>query len=292
VTAADKFKESVSLLVWGYNEERLIEAFLNRAIALMEATVEEFEIVFVNDGSADHTGAIVDAYAAREPRLRVVHHERNMDVGVAIRTAVRNASKKYLLWQTVDWSYDIKHLRIFLELMAHFDVVQGVRPVPERLFSRIPLIRSVYRVKGRSDTFGKAFVSLANYYVLRILFGVPFHDFQNVTVYRTAFIQSLDHKGMSSFSNPEYLLRAYAAGARFIEVPINFIPRTEGIGKGTRWRAIARSLQDIVTQWLDWGWKLHRDQPVTPGRIERVAEPFKLSEPVLRLVLPLFKDFS
>lgn len=287
----DKFKDSVSLLAWGYNEESLIEAFLDRAIALMDSTVEEFEIVFVDDGSTDRTGAIVDSYAAREPRLKVVHHERNQDVGTAIRTAVRSASKTYLLWETVDWSYDIKNLRIFLELMAHFDVVQGVRPVPERLLSRTPLIRSIYRIKGRSDTFRKAFVSLANYYVLRILFGVPFHDFQNVTIYRTAFVQSLDHNGKSAFSNPEYLLRAYAAGARVIEVPINFIPRSEGTGKGTQWRGILNALLDIGTQWLSWGWKLRRDQYFASGRIDRVAEPFKLEESVLRLVLPLFKDF-
>ena len=286
-----RFKESLSLLAWGYNEEALVEAFLDRAIVLLESVVEEFEIVLVDDGSTDRTGGIVDAYAVREPRLKVVHHERNQDVGVALRTAVQNASKKYLLWQTVDWSYDIKQLRIFLELTAYFDVVHGVRPVPERLFSRIPVVRSMYRVKGRSDTFGKAFVSLANYYVLRILFGVPFHDFQNVTLYPTALVQSIDHVGKSSFSNPEYLLKAYAAGARFIEVPVNFIPRKVGRAKGTRLRSIAHSLQDIATQWLTWGWKFRRDHPYTSGRIERVAEPFKLQEPVLQLVLHLFKDF-
>jgi glycosyltransferase involved in cell wall biosynthesis len=287
----DKFKESVSLLAWGYNEEILIEAFLNRAISLMESTVEEFEIVFVDDGSTDRTGAIVDSYAVREPRLKVVHHRHNHDVGVALRTAVQNASRKYLLWQTVDWSYDIKHLRIFLELMRHFDVIHGVRPVPERLFSRIPLIRSVYRVKGRSDTFLKAFVSLANYYVLRILFGVPFHDFQNVTLYPTRLIQGMDHRGKSSFSNPEYLLKAYFTGARFLEVPINFIPRAAGRPRGTRWRAILRSVKDILTQWWIWGRKLRREHRHEPGQIQRVAEPFRLQEPVLRLVLPLFKDF-
>jgi len=288
---ADKFKDSVSLLVWGYNEEELIKSFLDRAIALLESAVEDFEIVFVDDGSTDRTGAIVDAYAAREPRLRIVRHERNHDVGVALRRAVRSASKKYLLWQTVDWSYDIKHLRIFLELTTHFDVIHGVRPVPERLLSRIPVVRSVYRVKGRSDTFGKAFVSLANYYLLRILFGAPFHDFQNVTLYPTRLIQGMDHQGKSSFSNPEYLLKAYFSGARFLEVPINFIPRSAGHAKGTRWRAILRSIDDIVTQWWRWGRKLRSKHHYDPGQIQRVAEPFKLQEPVLRLVVPLFKDF-
>lgn len=288
---ADKFKESVSLLAWGYNEEGLIEAFLDRAIALLASTVDDFEIVFVNDGSTDRTGAIVDSYAMREPRLKVVHHERNHDVGIALRTAVQSASKAFLLWQTVDWSYDIKNLRIFLELTRHFDVIHGVRPIPERILSRIPLIRSVYRVKGRSDTFAKAFVSLANYYVLRILFGAPFNDFQNVTLYPRKLVQGMDHRGRSSFSNPEYLLKAYFSGARFLEVPINFIPRTAGRGKGTRWRSVLRAIDDILTQWWIWGRKLRRNHRYDRWQIQRVAEPFKLPEPVLYLVLPLFADF-
>ncbi|MDP1774191.1 MAG: glycosyltransferase, partial [Methylobacter sp.] len=70
-----KFDRSVSLLAWGYNEEQLIEGFLDQAIALMNEVVEDFEIIFVNDGSSDRTGEIVDAYALREPRLRVIHNE-------------------------------------------------------------------------------------------------------------------------------------------------------------------------------------------------------------------------
>jgi hypothetical protein len=85
-------------------------------------------------------------------------------------------------------------------------------------------------------------------------------------------------------------LKAYSRGARFIEVPINFIPRVAGRAKGTRWRSIAASVGDIAAQWLAWGRKLRREHPFTPGRIQRVADPFKLEEPVLRLVLPLFKD--
>jgi glycosyltransferase involved in cell wall biosynthesis len=290
IVIMEKFRRSVSFLAWGYNEELLVEAFVDRAIALLESVVEEFEIVFVDDGSTDRTGAIVDARAARDPRVKVVRLERNQGVGVALRTAVRSASNEFLFWQTVDWAYDIRQLRIFLELTTHFDVVQGVRPVPERLFSRIPLVRSVYRVKGRSDTFAKAFVSLANYYALRLLFGVPFNDYQNVTLYPTALVQGIEHTARSSFANPEYLLKAYASGARFIEVPINFIPRVAGRAKGTRWRSIAASLGDIAGQWLAWGRNLRREHPFTPDRIKRVADPFKLDEPVLRLVLPLFKD--
>ena len=139
-----KFDRSVSLLAWGYNEEQLIEGFLDRAFALMDEVVEDFEVIFVNDGSYDRTGEIVDAYASREPRLRVIHNERNLNVGISCRRAIAAASKDYLLWQCVDWSYDLKNIRIFLELTKYYDIIQGVRPTPIRIFSNIPVIRSVY----------------------------------------------------------------------------------------------------------------------------------------------------
>jgi glycosyltransferase involved in cell wall biosynthesis len=288
-----KFERSVSLLAWGLNEEYLIEGFLDRAFALLAETVVDYEVVFVDDGSTDRMPELLAAYAAREPRLKIVRHDRNYNVGIACRTAISNASKQYMFWQTVDWAYDLKNLRIFLELLNHFDAVQGIRPVPIRLLSYIPVLRSVYRVNKRSDTFRKAIVSLGNYYLLRLLFGVRFHDFQNVTIYPTKFVQALQIVGETSFINPELLLKTYARGIRFIEVPIRFIPRTQGEAKGTRLMTILLSVADIFRNWLVWGIEYRRDlkRNAEDRRIWRVSEPFVLDREVLELVIPLFEDF-
>jgi glycosyltransferase involved in cell wall biosynthesis len=289
----EKFGRSVSLLAWGLNEEDLVESFLDRAFALLEATVVEYEIVFVDDGSTDHTPELLAAYAKREPRLKVIQHDRNYNVGIACRTAVSNASKDFLFWQTVDWSYDVGKLRIFLELLNHFDVVQGIRPVPIRLLSYIPVLRSLYRVKKRSDTFRKAAVSLGNYYLLRLLFGAKFHDFQNITFYPTGLVQSLEIVGRTSFVNPEFLLKSYAKGARIIEVPIRFIPRAQGEAKGTKFRTILRSVADTFRNWTAWGIKYRREMRdnLANRKIWRVSEPFVLDHKVLQIIIPLFEDF-
>jgi len=288
-----KFDRSVSLLAWAYNEEELIDGFLDRAFELLDAVATDYEVVLVDDASTDRTPELLASYAAREPRLRVIRHARNLNVGYACRTAITHAQKEFLFWQTVDWSYDLKNLRIFLELLGHFDVVQGVRPVPIRLLSYIPVLRSIYRVRTRSDNFAKAVVSLSNYYILRILFGLKFHDFQNVTLYPTALLRKFELRGYSSFINPECLIRVATTGATFVEVPIRFIPRQAGLAKGTKLSAIRRSLSDIATNWLIWGWRLRLDilRRGTPSRIYRVADPFFIPKDALQLVIPLFEEF-
>jgi len=259
----------------------------------LEETATDYELVFVDDGSTDLTGRILADYARREPKLRVITHATNLNVGFACRTAIAGARKEFLFWQTVDWAYDLTYLRIFLELLKHVDVVQGIRPAPERLLSHIPVIRSIYRIKSRSDNLKKAVVSLANYYLLRLLYGVKFHDFQNVTFYPTALAQSSSLEGKSSFVNPELLIKTHARGVRFLEVPIPFIPRQAGEAKGTKLRTIIRSVRDVFGNWFAWGLKLRlaRRRAQRPDQIFRVSQPVYLDEDVLELVVPLFKCY-
>ena len=231
-----KFDRSVSMLCWGYNEELLIEDFFDRAIALLDATVEDFEIVFVDDGSTDRTPELAEQRARLDPRVRVLRNERNSNVGTSAYRAIEAAAKEITFWQTVDWSYDMKNLRTFLELSKHFDVVQGIRPVPTRLLSYIPVVRSIYRIRRRSDSLMRALVSLTNYYLLRILFGCKFYDFQNVTFYRRQHIAGIDIRGTGAFSNAKLLITTYDKGLSYLEVPIRFIPRRRGRAKGVSLR--------------------------------------------------------
>ncbi|HVN30836.1 MAG TPA: glycosyltransferase family 2 protein [Thermoanaerobaculaceae bacterium] len=287
-----RFDRSVSMVAWAYNEEALISGFLERALAALDDAVGDYELILVDDGSTDRTNEIAQTLARRNPRLRVVTNERNMNIGPSFKRAVAAARKEFVFWQTVDWSYDLSHLRLFLELLKHFDVVVGVRPVPIRLLSYIPVIRSIYRVRTRSDNLRKAIVSLGNYYLIRILYKMDFHDFQNIQFYPTALAQSFSLEGESSFLAPEMLARAMARGCRFLEVPIHFIPRSGGEAKGTKLRSIVRSVRDIWRNWVRWGWRFRLSRRGrAPGQICRVSEPFFLEEDVLRLVIPLFKSF-
>ncbi len=273
---APKFERSVSLLSWAYNEEKSIAGFLARAIETMERAVADFEIVVVDDGSSDATPAILAEHARRDPRIRVVTHERNLNVGLACRTAIASARKEVLFWQTVDWAYDLTDLRSYLELLHQYDAVQGVRWAGTSKRPDGPILRLLHIAEGRSDNIRKAMVSWVNYWVIRLLFGVPFYDFQNVTLYPTALIQSAPLRGRTSFVNPECLLRSVALGANFVQVPIEFIPREQGEAKGTRLSSILRSMGDILINWLSWGWRYRLT--VAAGSHKQIEDLYKTGE--------------
>jgi hypothetical protein len=104
----------------------------------------------------------------------------------------------------------------------------------------------------RSDNRIKAIISIGNYLLVRLLFRLPLHDYQNVTVYPRRLIQSVTLESESAFTNPECLLKVWRKGARIKEVPVAFIKRQHGEAKGTRLKVILASVGDIAGWWWRW----------------------------------------
>ena len=254
-----KFDKGISLLCWAYNEEESIGDYLEKAFRLMDETVEDYEIVLIDDGSTDRTYEIASSFQKARPRLKIFRNERNLNVGISSRRAIKYAVKEYLFWQTIDWSYDISDLRIFLEYLKNYDIVQGVR---RKL--------GIQRLTKRSDTIGKAIVSVINYTIIRMLFRVPLSDFQNVTFYPSKWVKSIEYEAKSSFANPEGLIKSYWNGMSIKEVQINFIPRSKGIPKGTKLKPVVNSITDISRLWFKWV-VLGKRQVIKKGKIYRIG---------------------
>ena len=231
------------MLGWALDEEESIGGYIDRAGAFLAALTDDYELVLIDDGSTDRTWAIAQEYQRTRPWLKPYQNEGNRGSGYNTKRAVSLATKDYVFWQTVDWSYDIRYLAMALPKLAEVDVLQGVRDnalTMNGLFDR------------RSDTAYKGLVSLVNYRLIRLLFRLPISDYQNVTVYPRQLIQSVSLESESSFTNPECLLKTWWRGARFQEVPVPFVKRQKGIGKGTKPRAVLAAIADILYWWSQW----------------------------------------
>ena len=65
-----------------HNEEANLRGLVDEALETLPAIAESFEIIVVDDGSRDATGAIADELAAAHPEtVRVIHHETNLGYG-------------------------------------------------------------------------------------------------------------------------------------------------------------------------------------------------------------------
>jgi hypothetical protein len=234
---------SLSMLGWALNEEEILGAYIDRAGAYLAALTDDYELILLDDGSTDRTWAIAEEYQRTRPWLKPYKNERNRGSGYNTKRAVSLASKDYVFWQTVDWSYDIRYLAMALPKVEEVDVLQGVRNNALTMDGMID---------RRSDTAYKGLVSLVNYWLIRLLFRLPISDYQNVTVYPRQLIQSVSLESESSFTNPECLLKTWWRGARFLEVPVPFVKRQKGIGKGTKPRAVLAAIADILYWWSQW----------------------------------------
>ena len=81
----------ISLVVPAYNEEEVLEAFHREVSEEIDRLPDDFEFVFIDDGSRDQTASIMRQLAARDPRVRAVLLSRNFGHEAAIEAGLRTA---------------------------------------------------------------------------------------------------------------------------------------------------------------------------------------------------------
>lgn len=91
---------SVSIIVPVYNVEKYLPLCLD---SLQAQTLQDIEIILIDDGSTDSCGAICDKYAASDNRFKVYHTE-NRGLSAARNLGIQNANSDYLMFvDSDDW---------------------------------------------------------------------------------------------------------------------------------------------------------------------------------------------
>lgn len=88
----------ISVVLPAYNGEDMIGEAIE---TLLAQTYANWELIVINDGSKDRTGEIAEAYARRDPRIRVVHQE-NRKIPRTLSRGFRMARGEFLTWTSCD----------------------------------------------------------------------------------------------------------------------------------------------------------------------------------------------
>jgi len=133
---------SISVIMPALNEERNLAG----SVAAVREAFEgfcDYEIIIFDDGSTDRTGQIADALAARDSRVRVVHHATSCGIGHCYRQGAELARHEYYLMVPGDDETPASTIRVIGEHAGRADIVvthtvnRHVRPLHRRIVSRL-----------------------------------------------------------------------------------------------------------------------------------------------------------
>ena len=118
----------VSIVIPVYNEEESIGPLFESIEAVINRLQNDSEIVFVNDGSTDGSAEVLDALAARDPRVKVVHFRRNFGQTAAMTAGFQYASGSVIVTMDADLQNDPTDIPKMLDKLDEgYDLVHGWR---------------------------------------------------------------------------------------------------------------------------------------------------------------------
>lgn len=214
-----------------YNEEKNVGRFLDVAIPALEGHTTEWEIVLVDDASSDATRALAEARASREPRVRVLSHERNRGLGGALRTGFGAARRTWILYSDCDLPWDLAETG--------------------RLFRAAELTGADFVSAYRHDRTGEGAVrSLYSFLyngLVHAVFGIVLRDVNfSCKLFRRALLDGLPLRSEGSFIDVELLARCSARGAEIQQIGLDYFPRTRGVSTLSSPRVVLQILREMA----------------------------------------------
>lgn len=222
----------LSIIVPVYNEEESLPELYAQVRPVMEALGRDWELILVNDGSRDNSAAVLDALAAQDRRVKVVHFRRNAGQTAAMMAGIDFASGEVIIPMDADLQNDPVDIpRLLAKLEEGYDIVSG------------------WRKNRQDDSLRRNFPSrVANWLISRVS-GVRLHDYGcSLKAYHRDVI-----KGVKLYGEMHRFIPIYASwnGARVTEIPVTHHARKFGQSKYGLERVAKVFLDLLVVKFLD-----------------------------------------
>jgi putative flippase GtrA len=220
---------SLSVVLPAYNEEEAITTTISHVLNALTAWSLDFEIIVVDDGSTDRTGALVAALAASAPQVRLVTHPVNQGYGAALVSGFAAATKELTFFMDADGQFRIDDLHTFFAFIDSYDAVIG------------------YRV-ARQDSWLRRFNAWGWSLVIWLMLGVKVRDLDCAfKLLRTEFLRQHPLETRGAMLNAELLSTLQRAGGTYQELGVQHFPRQGGRSTGANLRVIARAFRELFT---------------------------------------------
>jgi glycosyltransferase involved in cell wall biosynthesis len=229
-----RFPFSLTVFFPAYNDAPSLPGLLAATFRVLRSHVDDFEVIVINDGSADDTAAVLRrAQTEYGARLRVITHPENLGYGGALNSGFRAAAKEFVFYTDGDGQYDVRDLPKLLALSGpDVGLVNGVKAKRHDPLHRIWI--------------GKIYNQFA-----RLMFGVSLQDIDcDFRLIRRATLERIHLTSTSGTICVELVKKIEMTGTRIVEVPVTHLPRLYGRSQFFRLKSLATTFTQLIS--LHW----------------------------------------
>jgi len=219
---------SLSFFFPAFNEEANVESLVRNAQRLLPELAHAWEILPVNDGSTDATGAILKRLEAEDPRhVHPVHHETNRGYGAAVISGFEKARYDLIFFTDGDQQFDLRELPLLVKKIDLGDLILGFR-------------------KNRRDPFVRKLYSFLWGTLVRMVFKLKARDVNCAfKLVKAAVMDKVKLSSAGAMISTELLVKARNEGFRAVEVGVTHFPRKAGKPTGANWKVIVRAFKEL-----------------------------------------------
>jgi dolichol-phosphate mannosyltransferase len=194
---------SISIVIPALNEQTVVEGVVRDISKQVATTFTDYEIILIDDGSTDKTGAIMDRLATELPNVRVIHNPHNIGLGSSYQRGLAEARCEYLMMLCGDGGMPAVSLPQIFAAVGSADII-------------VPFITNLKQIKSPLRYFtSRTYTNLLN-----ILFGQKIKYYNGLPVHRVDLLRQLRINSSGFGFQGEILTKLLRSGCSMTEVGV------------------------------------------------------------------------
>ena len=212
----------LSLIVPAFNEERTLAAVLDKVLQFIP---DVHEVLVIDDASVDRTPEVCHSYTLRDPRVKLLRHQKNLGKTAALQTGFAACSGSIVVVQDADLEYDPREI-------SHL-----IAPIKEGMADVCLGSRFMIRRAGRVLYFRHFLANKVLTFINNLFTDLNFTDIETgYKASRADIVKNMIIQSSGFGFEIEFVAKCKKIGARIYEVPISYYGRTYEEGKKIRLR--------------------------------------------------------